>query len=177
MQRPSPGPRVGHPPPGHHSACGHLVTSTETEAQKRQVIGGVAERSARRGTPSSSPGVRPRARPGGRPYGSPRGWAGGWRVGRGSRARSRRAGPRARLSRGRGVLGRGRAPVFVAPCQLHCNKSGVAAAPVCTTGPPAPAVADMEPVASNNVCCKGEFWSAAREVRKNLGRTPGGDSC
>lgn len=55
VQRPSPGHRVGHPPPGHHSACGPLVTSTglETEAQKRQVIGaGSLSEAVRRGTPT-----------------------------------------------------------------------------------------------------------------------------
>ena len=46
---------MGHPPPGHHSACGPLVTSTglETEAQKRQVIGaGSLSEAVRRGTPT-----------------------------------------------------------------------------------------------------------------------------
>lgn len=33
--------------------------------------------------------------------------------------------------------GRDRAPVFVAPCQLHCNKSGAAAPPACTPPPAA----------------------------------------
>lgn len=50
---------------------------------------------------------------------------------------------------GRGVRGRGGAPVFVAPCQLHCNKSGAAAPPACARARPPPAVADMESVASN----------------------------
>lgn len=55
VQRPSPGPRVDHPPAEHHSACGPLVTSTglETEGQKRQVVGaGSLSEAARRGTPT-----------------------------------------------------------------------------------------------------------------------------
>ncbi|XP_034512562.1 max dimerization protein 3 isoform X2 [Ailuropoda melanoleuca] len=39
--------------------------------------------------------------------------------------------------------------MFVAPCQLHCNKSGAAALRAGTLGPPAASCPDMEPVASN----------------------------
>ena len=68
VQRQSPGPRVDHPPPEHHSACGLLVTSTglETEAQKHQMIGaGSLSEAARRGTPTPArafargPGLKP----------------------------------------------------------------------------------------------------------------------
>ena len=68
VQRPSPGPRVDHPPPEHHSACGPLVTSTglETEAQKRQVVGaGSLSEAARHCTPTPArafargPGLQP----------------------------------------------------------------------------------------------------------------------
>lgn len=80
---------------------------------------------------------------------------------------------------GAGRLGAGRAPVFVAPCQLHCNKSGVAAAWVCTTGSSRPGCRRHGTGGQQHPSLAaggGVPGAPRREVRKNLlGRTPGGD--
>uniref|UniRef100_A0A673TRZ1 Max dimerization protein 3 n=1 Tax=Suricata suricatta TaxID=37032 RepID=A0A673TRZ1_SURSU len=68
--------------------------------------------------------------------GSLRGWTGSWSrrwfPGPFPEGRSQEQG-----RPGAGCPGGGAGPVFVAPCQLHCNKSGAASLRASTLGPPA----------------------------------------
>lgn len=144
----------------------------ETEAQGRQVAGAESLSKAAETHHSRGWGFAQNQtwswRPW-RPRGSSRGQAarGGWAA---VPARPRGRGKELGRPGGGASRGRGREPVFVAPFQLHCNKSGVAAPPARTpraTRHQLSSIWNPWPATSRSCCRQPSSWNAGREVRHN----------